>query len=63
VKSEERPIGRSESCVGLAEEYDAAQERGEVQTAGGDRTSIVPDQDNAPLPAVFMVAIVPCLVG
>lgn len=33
----------------LADEYDAAQERGEVQRAGGDRTtSIIPDENNAP---------------
>jgi hypothetical protein len=31
----------------LADEYDAAQERGEVQKAGGDRKSInVPDGNN-----------------
>jgi hypothetical protein len=27
----------------LADEYDAAQERGEVRTRGGDRTSKLPD--------------------
>ena len=32
----------------LADEYDAAQERGEVQTVGGDRVSNVPKQNNAP---------------
>jgi hypothetical protein len=32
----------------LADEYDAAQERGEVQRAGGDRVSKVPDRNNAP---------------
>ena len=32
----------------LANEYDAAQNRGEVQTPGGDRTSIVSDRNNAP---------------
>ena len=32
----------------LADEYDAAQERGEVQKPGGDRTSIVRAPDNAP---------------
>jgi len=32
----------------IADEYDAAQERGEVQTAGGDRVSNVPKQNNAP---------------
>ena len=32
----------------LADEYDAAQERGEVQRPGGDRTSIVPLGNNAP---------------
>jgi hypothetical protein len=32
----------------LADEYAAAQARGEVQRAGGDRTSIVADQNNAP---------------
>jgi len=32
----------------LADEYDAAQERGEVQKPGGDRVSNVPDRNNAP---------------
>jgi hypothetical protein len=32
----------------LADEYDAAQERGEVQSPGGDRMSKVPDRNNAP---------------
>lgn len=32
----------------LADEYDAAQERGEVQKAGGDRVSNVPNRNNAP---------------
>jgi hypothetical protein len=32
----------------LADEYDAAQERGEVQRPGGDRMSNVPDGNNAP---------------
>jgi len=32
----------------LADEYDAAQERGEVQSPGGDRVSNVPNQNNAP---------------
>jgi hypothetical protein len=32
----------------LADEYDAAQDRGEVQKPGGDRFSIVPDRNNAP---------------
>ena len=32
----------------LADEYDAAQQRGEVQKAGGDRTSIIPEGNNAP---------------
>ncbi|WP_412507303.1 hypothetical protein [Roseovarius sp. SYSU LYC5161] len=32
----------------LADEYDAAQARGEVQRAGGDRTSIVAGHNNAP---------------
>lgn len=32
----------------LADEYDAAQERGEVQKAGGDRLSIIPEEKNAP---------------
>lgn len=31
----------------LAEEYDAAKEAGEVQSAGGNRTSIIPEQNNA----------------
>jgi phage N-6-adenine-methyltransferase len=31
----------------LAEEYDAAQERGEIQRPGGDRTSIIPAENNA----------------
>jgi hypothetical protein len=35
----------------LADEYDAAQLRGEVQTVGGDRTSIVGKQNNAPTAA------------
>ena len=32
----------------LATEYDAAQQRGEVQKAGGNRTSIIPEGNNAP---------------
>ena len=32
----------------LADEHDAAQERGEVQRPGGDRVSNVPDRNNAP---------------
>lgn len=32
----------------LADEYDAAQERGEAQRAGGDRKTIVPDKNNDP---------------
>jgi hypothetical protein len=32
----------------LADEYDAAQDRGEVQKPGGDRVSNVPDRNNAP---------------
>lgn len=32
----------------LADEYDAAQERGEVQTVGGDRKTIVPERNNDP---------------
>lgn len=32
----------------LADEYDAAQERGDVQKPGGDRMSNVPDGNNAP---------------
>ncbi|MFN7177492.1 MAG: hypothetical protein ACK4MX_11465, partial [Thermaurantiacus sp.] len=32
----------------LADEYDSAQERGEVQKRGGDRVSNVPDRNNAP---------------
>lgn len=32
----------------LADEYDAAQERGEVQKPGGDRVSNVPDRNIAP---------------
>ncbi len=32
----------------LADEYDAAQERGEVQRPGGDRVSNVPERNNAP---------------
>jgi hypothetical protein len=35
----------------LAEEYDAAQERGEVQRAGGDRRSIVAVHNNDPTTA------------
>lgn len=35
----------------IADEYDAAQERGEIQTAGGDRVSKVPDRNNAPTAA------------
>lgn len=35
----------------LAEEYDEAQERGEVQKPGGDRTSIVGASNNAPTAA------------
>jgi len=31
----------------LADEYDAAQKRGEAQKAGGNRTSIIPDKNNA----------------
>jgi hypothetical protein len=31
----------------LADEYDAAQERGEVQSAGGDRVSNIPKRNNA----------------
>jgi hypothetical protein len=36
--------------IRLADEYDAAQERGEVQKAGGDRKGkiIIPDQNNDP---------------
>lgn len=30
----------------LADEYDAAQERGEIQKPGGDRKTIVPEQNN-----------------
>jgi hypothetical protein len=32
----------------LADEYDAAQARGEVQRPGGDRTSNVPNRNNTP---------------
>jgi hypothetical protein len=32
----------------LADEYDAAQARGEVQKVGGDRTSNIPKQNNVP---------------
>lgn len=35
----------------LADEYDAAQERGEVQSRGGDRVSNVSDRNNAPTSA------------
>lgn len=31
----------------LADEYDAAQERGEIQRPSGDRVSIIPDENNA----------------
>lgn len=36
------------TVTALADEYDAAQERGEVQKPGGDRVSNVPKQNNAP---------------
>ncbi len=32
----------------IADEYDAAQERGEVQQAGGDRKTIIPHENNDP---------------
>jgi hypothetical protein len=32
----------------LADEYDDAQERGDVQKRGGDRTTIIPNGNNAP---------------
>jgi len=32
----------------LADEYDAAQERGEVQSPGGDRKTIISEQNNDP---------------
>jgi len=35
----------------LADEYDAAQARGEIQKAGGDRVSKIPNGKNAPLGA------------
>lgn len=35
----------------LADEYDAAQDRGEVAKAGGDRQSKIPDGNNAPVSA------------
>ena len=35
----------------LTDKYDAAKARGEVQRAGGDRTSIVADYNNAPTTA------------
>jgi hypothetical protein len=34
--------------IRLADEYDAAQERGEVQKAGGDRKTIIPKKNNDP---------------
>lgn len=39
---------RARAEMRLAEEHDAAQDRGEVQKAGGDRTSIVSQGNNAP---------------
>ena len=38
----------SRAKLRLADEYDAAQERGDVAKAGGDRMSIIPDENNAP---------------
>ena len=38
----------SQAKMRLADEYDDAQERGEVQSPGGDRISIVPDENIAP---------------
>ncbi len=37
----------SQAKLKLADEYDAAQERGEIQRPGGDRISIIPDENNA----------------
>jgi hypothetical protein len=45
----------------LADEYDAAQEHGEVQTAGGDRTSIITNENNA-LPTVGQIGLTSKLV-
>lgn len=39
---------RARAEMRLAEEYDEAQERGDVQTRGGDRVSNVVDDNNAP---------------
>ena len=39
---------RARAEMRLAEEYDAAQDRGEVQTRGGDRVSNVAGENNAP---------------
>jgi len=41
----------SEAKRRLADEYDAAQERGEVQSRGGDRVSKVPERNIAPTAA------------
>jgi hypothetical protein len=41
----------------LAEEYDAAQERGEVGQSGGDYTSLVPDKESPGLVEATVDAI------
>ena len=42
---------RRRANVRLAEEYDAAKERGEVRTKGGNYTSYVPEENLAPTAA------------
>lgn len=46
----------SRAKLRLADEYDAAQARGEVQKAGGARNFIIPDKNNE-IPKILGLAI------